>query len=289
MDAVRRLLPELSTSLRKGNCGRMGVIGGSMEYTGAPYFAAISMLKVGADLSHVFSPPDAAPVIKSYSPELIVHPNLVPGSWLQRLDSLLVGPGLGREEKSMDVARESILEAQRIDCPLVVDAVGHPLSLIFELSAAAAAASQQSQHKPIILTPNAVEMDRLAQKVLQAATLGRPLDEIKEIASKVAGLLNMHIFVKGPIDMFAAADGSVRLFDTEGTPRRPGGIGDCLSGVLTVFALWAHRSNEPLSTAAEAASFFVRECSRRAYKEIGRGMTATDVIAQVAPLVKHID
>ena len=30
----------------------------------------------GADLSHVFCTKDAAPVIKSYSPELIVHPIL---------------------------------------------------------------------------------------------------------------------------------------------------------------------------------------------------------------------
>ena len=31
----------------------------------------------GADLSHVFCPEDAATVIKSYSPELIVHPLLL--------------------------------------------------------------------------------------------------------------------------------------------------------------------------------------------------------------------
>lgn len=30
----------------------------------------------GADLSHVFCAREAAPVIKSYSPELIVHPVL---------------------------------------------------------------------------------------------------------------------------------------------------------------------------------------------------------------------
>ena len=45
-----------------------------MVYTGAPYFAAISALKAGADLVHVFCERDAGQVIKSYSPELIVHP-----------------------------------------------------------------------------------------------------------------------------------------------------------------------------------------------------------------------
>lgn len=33
-------------SKTKGDAGKIGVIGGSIEYTGAPYFAAISALKV---------------------------------------------------------------------------------------------------------------------------------------------------------------------------------------------------------------------------------------------------
>ena len=45
-------------------------------FLGAPYYAAISSLKAGADLSHVYCLEAAASVIKSYSPELIVHPVL---------------------------------------------------------------------------------------------------------------------------------------------------------------------------------------------------------------------
>ncbi|KAI9464632.1 putative sugar kinase [Lactarius psammicola] len=52
--------------------GRVGVLGGDLEYTGAPFFAAISAQRVGVDLSHVICSPTAADVIKSYSPDLIV-------------------------------------------------------------------------------------------------------------------------------------------------------------------------------------------------------------------------
>lgn len=52
----------------------MGVIGGSYEYTGAPFYTAMSALKMGADLAHVFCSKEAAGPIKTYSPELIVHP-----------------------------------------------------------------------------------------------------------------------------------------------------------------------------------------------------------------------
>uniref|UniRef100_A0A7N9CBH5 ATP-dependent NAD(P)H-hydrate dehydratase n=1 Tax=Macaca fascicularis TaxID=9541 RepID=A0A7N9CBH5_MACFA len=105
LQLVRNIIPPLSSTKHKGQDGRIGVVGGCQEYTGAPYFAAISALKVGADLSHVFCASAAAPVIKAYSPELIVHPVLDSPSavdevekWLPRLHALVVGPGLGRDD-----------------------------------------------------------------------------------------------------------------------------------------------------------------------------------------------
>ena len=52
--AVQRLVPPLSFDSRKGQNGRIGVLGGSYEYTGAPYYAAQSALQAGADLAYVF-------------------------------------------------------------------------------------------------------------------------------------------------------------------------------------------------------------------------------------------
>lgn len=62
--------------MHKGEAGRIGIIGGSFEYTGAPYYAGISALKFGCDIVHIFCPQAAAIPIKCYSPELIVHPLL---------------------------------------------------------------------------------------------------------------------------------------------------------------------------------------------------------------------
>jgi ATP-dependent NAD(P)H-hydrate dehydratase len=69
-------LPKLSKEMHKGQSGKVGVVGGSKEYSGAPFFAAISSLRTGADLSYVFTTKEAAPVLKGYSPELIVLPLL---------------------------------------------------------------------------------------------------------------------------------------------------------------------------------------------------------------------
>lgn len=43
---IKICIPPLDKSSHKGQAGRIGVIGGSLEYTGAPYFAGISSLKV---------------------------------------------------------------------------------------------------------------------------------------------------------------------------------------------------------------------------------------------------
>merc|ERR1719454_1286407 len=65
LSEVVKTVPPLTFDSYKGQAGRIGIIGGCEEYTGAPFFAAISALKVGADLSHVFCTKSAAPVIKS--------------------------------------------------------------------------------------------------------------------------------------------------------------------------------------------------------------------------------
>eukprot|EP00291_Cryptomonas_curvata_P015706 CAMPEP_0172152962 /NCGR_PEP_ID=MMETSP1050-20130122/1154_1 /TAXON_ID=233186 /ORGANISM="Cryptomonas curvata, Strain CCAP979/52" /LENGTH=192 /DNA_ID=CAMNT_0012821393 /DNA_START=179 /DNA_END=753 /DNA_ORIENTATION=+ len=132
-------IPPLTSDASKGQAGRVGVVGGSLEYTGAPYFAAESALLAGMDLSHVFCERSAGAAIKGYSPELIVHPVLtaspeaadgtdsqgdegrvaelaMAGSgavieWIPRLDALLIGPGLGRNRAVIQAACRSILDA----------------------------------------------------------------------------------------------------------------------------------------------------------------------------------
>jgi len=63
-----KVFPRLERHSTKGQNGRMAVIGGSFEFTGAPYYSAISALKVGGDLSHIFCSKFSSPAIKSYSP-----------------------------------------------------------------------------------------------------------------------------------------------------------------------------------------------------------------------------
>lgn len=67
--AFQSSVPDLSDSrLYKGATGKVVVLGGSLEYTGAPYYAAMAALRGGGELSSVYCAEDAAGSIKGYSP-----------------------------------------------------------------------------------------------------------------------------------------------------------------------------------------------------------------------------
>ena len=42
---AREIVPSLTSSLHKGQLGKIGVIGGCLEYTGAPFYAGISAMR----------------------------------------------------------------------------------------------------------------------------------------------------------------------------------------------------------------------------------------------------
>ncbi|KAK6644042.1 hypothetical protein RUM43_000307 [Polyplax serrata] len=301
---IKKFIPKLTSDLRKGQCGRIGVIGGSAEYTGAPYFSAISALKLGADLVYVFCCKAAAPVIKSYSPELIVLPILDDKdvvqkieSWLPRLHALVIGPGLGRDPDILQNVTAIInycSEKVKPLLPLVIDADGlyvvqNNISLI------------QKYTGPVILTPNGIEYCRLSSSL----SLSDPL--------QIATSLNSVVLHKGSSDVIVNGISNMKLnltlqnvlikCDVTGSVRRCGGQGDILSGCIATFVAWYElhrRNNQSLegnskdcnqdnlnyfktnllgySLSCYAGCVLTRTCSRLAFKEFGRSMTASDMI-----------
>lgn len=314
VEQVKSLIPPLDQAKYKGQAGKVAVIGGCREYTGAPFFAAYSALKVGADLSHVFCTSDAAAVIKTYSPELIVHPYLLEtppevfksspdyilnlsslrqravdavAPWLERFDVLVVGPGLGRDPSILETVTELLENAKIRELPLVIDADG--LWLINKNP------SIIEGYPNAVLTPNAAEFKRLC------TTSG--IDENSSDALRQVTLtLNGPIIVqKGSSDVIS--DGYVNLVCSEqGSLRRAGGQGDVLSGTIATYIAWCStriasnlskntekhqyttsdgKTISPLMLAAYGGCLTTRLASRHAFEKQGRAMGATDVIAEL--------
>ncbi|XP_019058750.1 PREDICTED: ATP-dependent (S)-NAD(P)H-hydrate dehydratase isoform X2 [Tarenaya hassleriana] len=266
---LRTLTPVLDPKLHKGQAGKIAIIGGCREYTGAPYFAAISALKIGADLSHVFCTKDAAPVIKSYSPELIVHPVLEESYSLRDFD-------LFQEcvSKIMKLARES-------NIPFVVD--GDGLFLITD------SINLVSDYPLAVLTPNVNEYKRLVQKVLNCEVNEQNAQEqLCSLAREIGGVT---ILRKGKSDLIS--DGkTVKSVSIYGSPRRCGGQGDILSGSVAVFLSWARQlsspseaketvgssSENPAISGCVAASGLLRKAALLAFEKKKRSTLTSDII-----------
>lgn len=167
---TRRIIPKLSSSLTKGQAGRIAVIGGSAEYTGAPYFAGISALRTGCDLAHVICTSDASTAIKSYSPELIVHPILKAKSAsieeidesveaiqkiLGRMDVVIIGPGLSRDPTTINIVLKVIAFCVNEQMMLVLDADGLYIAQKYPDSI--------EGYPRCVLTPNHNELERLVK------------------------------------------------------------------------------------------------------------------------------
>ncbi|XP_061482610.1 ATP-dependent (S)-NAD(P)H-hydrate dehydratase isoform X2 [Rhineura floridana] len=281
---VRNVIPPLTAKKHKGQDGRIGIVGGCQEYTGAPYFAAISALKVGADLSHVFCTKDAATVIKSYSPELIVHPVLdSPDAvhevekWLPRLHSVVIGPGLGRDDVLLENAKGIIEKSKVKGIPIVIDADG--------LWLVAQQPSLIQGYPRAILTPNAMEFSRLYEAMLRDPVDSSDHHGCLLRLSQVLG--NLTIVQKGERDLISDGE-KVLVCSHEGSSRRCGGQGDLLSGSLGVLAHWAFlagpektNGQNPFLVAAFGACSLTRQCNNQAFQKCGRSMTASDMVLEI--------
>lgn len=286
---VAGMIPHLSSDAYKGQSGKIAVIGGCKEYTGAPYFAAFSALKVGADLSHVFCTEEAGPVIKGYSPELIVHPYLKEGRdasgtesfhhefvpWMNKFGCVVVGPGLGRNPSILDTVARSIVELNSRGIPLVIDADG---LWIINSDPEILSKRCKNQKNTIVLTPNAMEYKRLEQTL----NVSSPEEVRKCLGGPV-------IVCKGKEDVIVGDDGCRITCQEEGSLRRVGGQGDILSGSIATFIAWQRTPDKNLEYASYAGCYIVRQTAKIAFAKHGRAMGATDMIAELGHVISTLE
>jgi len=307
LESVRRIVPPLRQNMHKGQAGRIGVVGGSFEYTGAPFYAALSSLKAGADLAFVLCKEEAAVPIKSYSPEIIVMPVLSKNriqeavDLLPRLHALVIGPGLGREDEVFEAVSHLIKSAQDKEVPLVLD--GDALFLLTKQP------DLLGGYQKVILTPNVVEFSRLFKAVLPGEGFETPSqgfskmdieDEIGDwienadstdapcsSAVRLARALgNVTILQKGEVDIIA--DGRRAAFcSAKGSGRRCGGQGDIMAGVSGLFLFWALNAmkdieeEHPAILAAFAACTLTKRANALAFAQHKRSTTTPDIIEHI--------
>ena len=239
-------LKERDEFSKKGDNGRVLVIGGSDRYSGAPAISALASLACGVDICVVAAPKAISNVIRSFSPSLIVWS--YKGDFLSEenvkqvlelaqsyeFDSIVVGPGLGTREETLS-AIISLLDEIK-DRRLVIDA-----------DALKALSSSEIKFKldNVIMTPHLGELSRML-----TAKIGNSVASRLEAAREASQKFNSTIFLKGPIDTIVSGD-KVKFNVTGNALMTVGGTGDILSGMCATLMAWGNQAFK----AACAASF----------------------------------
>jgi len=260
---------------KKGDFGRILVVGGSDIYSGAPALAGMAALRTGADLVSILAPDPVVSAIRSYSPNLMVTSlgtNLLLPEAVETVIELAaknhvvaLGPGLGLEQQTklaVTAIVEQLIESNK---PLVLDADGLK-----------AIASSELKLNPdrTVLTPHWGELSILMDGNLGDDTsLSNRVDQAVACAEKY----NSIILLKGSVDVIAEPEGRFKLNRTGVPAMTVGGTGDVLTGIVA--ALLA--KDEPAFRAANAAAFVSGTAGEMAFDERGNHIVATDVIKNI--------
>lgn len=259
---------------RKGDFGRLLVIGGSETFSGAPALVALAALRTGVDLAYVAAPEKTAYTISAMSPDLITiklegkHLNVGNAptlkAHLETANAIVLGPGLGLHPETKEAIKALMGTIETLGKPFLLDADGLKAFAEFK----------RKINTPMVLTPHAGEY-----AILTGKRLPENLNEKVAEVQKTAAELGAVILLKGPVDVIAD-EKRFKLNFTGNPGMTVGGTGDVLSGV--VGALLAH-GIEPFE-AAVAGAFVNGAAGDLVLEEKGFHMTATDLIEKI-PMV----
>ncbi len=200
--------------------GAVRIVAGSVGMLGAGQLCAAAAARSGAGLV-ALSSPGVAPNARS---EIIQRP--IPSAGfavdvlddLNRFGSLVVGPGLGREEATVAGVRHLITDAM---VPVVIDGDG-----IFAAawSADGAAPLLQSRGLATVVTPHDGEY-----ALLRGAPPGP--DRVAS-ARELADDLQCTVLLKGPTTVVAGPNGPTFVIDHGDERLATAGSGDVLAGII---------------------------------------------------------
>ncbi len=274
---VKNFIPQRKPSSRKGENGKVLVLGGSYLYHGAPILSSLAALRAGTDLVYTCVPKINVTATRAYSPNLIVIPLVdakltrgaarkLVGIIPKELDSATIGMGLGIQD------RESLKM-------LVKDLLDRAIMISLDASALVPEILPEIKNKKVTVTPHAGEFKRLFGEM--------PPDNIKQRAAmvqKYAKDNGVTILLKGPTDVIS--DGTKTFLNPKNLASMTvGGTGDVLSGVI---AAMLSKNRRPLE-AASAAAFVNGKAGAIAQKKNGLHIVATDLIDFIPAAMKPFD
>jgi len=279
----------------KGENGRLLVVGGG-PYYGAPALSSFAAQRSGTDLIYLVTPKKVAKAVTSYSPLIIkpirlaknlakLSPTLIvkelndsdilvvedleiTKQYIDKVNTLLIGPGLGSDKKTQKAVEELIRLFVKSKKSIVIDAdaikvVGKNPDIV--------------KNSNTVLTPHTGEF-----KELTGVVLSKKLDDRKSNVEKWAKKLNVTICLKGPVDIISNGE-KTKLNDIHNEAMTVGGTGDVLAGIIAGLM----SKNVEGFDAARMGVFINGEAGNFAFKKRSYGLIATDIIDEIPNVLRN--
>lgn len=278
------LLPTLKKRRKdahKGEFGKILIIGGSKDYSGAPTYASLTGINFGIDLVITYVPEVIVNALRNYSPNMIVRSSK--GNWLNTeslddltelikwADSILIGPGLGIEKETENLLVELLIILKQFKKPFILDAdalklIKNHLDLIKGL--------------PVILTPHEGELKIMTG--MELPPYNNMVDRSK-IIFDLAKKLDITLLVKGPYDYISNRK-QIKINKTGCPEMSIGGTGDVLAGLCACFIAIKNDSFQSACSAAFLNGIMGEYCK----SNIGDRFTAMDMVKNINNVIRSV-
>jgi len=274
---VKKFLTSRKSSSRKGDNGKVLVVGGSYMYHGAPVLSSIAALRSGSDLVYTCVPKINAFATRSLSPDLIVIPmadskltrgtvNKLLGQVPVDIDSATIGMGLAIQD----------IEALKL---LVKSLLSRNVRVSLDASSLIREIIPLVEGQNVVVTPHEGEFKRLFGN-----SPGNKKTERISSCEKFAKKHSITILLKGQDDIIT--DGRTSFVNSSSTPcMTVGGTGDVLSGLTAGFL----SRNKNTLESTSAATFVNGVAGKLLQKQFGNHILASDILNVLPKVLRSFD
>ncbi len=276
---VKGLIPRRDPKSHKGENGRVLIVGGSSDYSGAAILAGLGALNSGADLVYIYVPECNFDVTRMQYPDFVVKK--YPGEFLteratdkiiefgKKCDSVLIGPGLGDRESTISAVLEIVKE---LHIPTVLDA--EAMSVLKKID-------KFPLQQPLVITPHKNEFQNLVNRDV----LVKEEDPKSVILLRSLSMdLHINVLLKGSMDYVSSHEGFVETNITGNAGMTVGGSGDVLAGVVATFLAQGLEAYD----AARCAAYVTGTAGDLLMKQKGYCYSASDIAMVLPYAIKKI-
>jgi NAD(P)H-hydrate epimerase len=268
--------------LSKKDFGHLLIMAGSPTMLGAAALSSLSAMRSGAGLVTTAVPEGSNLALQKKIAHVVMTQPLAQSKagffslkayfqvkkiW-EQFDALAIGPGIGRESGTLQLARLVIIHCPK---PLVIDAdalfalAGHTEILL-------------KAKAPRVLTPHPGEMARLLKNGDSPHFSNR-----EKTAKDFARRFKCVLLLKGQHTVIASPEGNSYINKTGNVGMATAGSGDVLTGMIAAFLA---QGIAPYEAACWGAHLHGAAGDRAAKLKFKTGLIATDLIESIPYVIK---